>query len=75
MLFRYYTWQELLRAHMRFPLQSGQGLGPKYLFGPFPALVTRLPSYGLISPTTMSADLPIALGMAAEPLGEAPDLV
>ena len=37
--------------------------------------VTRLPSLDPIGLMTMTADLPLALGLAAGPLGEVVDLI
>ena len=44
-------------------------IGPKYLYGLAPIKITYLPSFGAIGPMTRKADLPLALGLAAGPLG------
>ena len=65
-------------ALTRFPLQSGQGVGaagPKHFSGHVPIRVTHWPSFGPISPMTMAADLPLALGWHAGPLSEVLDLI
>ena len=58
------------------PLPGGWGqLGPKYVFDHFSIGVTHLPSFNSIGPMTTAADLPLALGRAAGPLGEVLDLL
>ena len=62
----------------RFPLQSGQGFdaaGPKYPCSHVPMWGTNLPSFSSISQGTMAADLLMALGWAASPLGEVLHLI
>ena len=52
------------------PPRSWGPIGPTHLFGHVPMWVIHLPSFGPIGPKTMAADLPLALGLAARPLGE-----
>ena len=70
-------------ALTRFLLQSGKGLGAAgwgqmgstYVCGHVPMRVKHLPSFSSIGPMTTAADHPLALGLAAGPLGEVLDLI
>ena len=58
------------------PPPEGWGpTGPKHLCGHVHLWVIVMPSFNLIGSMTMAADLPLALGPAAGPLGEVLDLI
>ena len=50
-------------------------IGPKYICGQVPMRVKHLPSLSSVSPGTTAADLPLALGRSAGPLGEVLGLI
>ena len=61
-----------------WPHPPGVGWGlivPNYLCGQVPMRVKHLPSFSSVSPGTTAADLPLALGRCAGPLGEVLGLI
>ena len=57
------------------PLSGLVPTGPKHVCGPVHVWVIVMPIFGLIGQMSMAADLPLALELAAGPVGEVLGLI